>query len=56
MDKDCLQIGVLVDIDDDDQMVGIELMVILVYGKNGQEILVWVVDKVVKVVKLMIGY
>ena len=55
-DKDRPQTGVSVDTDDDDQTVGIELTAILAYGKNGQEILARVADKVAKAGKSMTGY
>lgn len=55
-DKDRPQTGVSIDTDDDDQTVGIELTAVLAYGKNGQEILNRVAEKIAKAVKSMTGY
>lgn len=55
-DKDRPQTGVFIDTDDDDQTVGIELTAVLAYGKNGQEILNRVAEKIAKAVKSMTGY
>lgn len=54
-DKDRPQTGVSIDTDDD-QTVGIELTAVLAYGKNGQEILNRVAEKITKAVKSMTGY